>query len=277
MLLCAVLFACGSAKAGPGADAAGPGPDDARGPADGGTTTDLAQPLAGCQGLPLCDDFESTTPGGPPDPKNWTLATPNCSGTGTLSIDDTVAHSGTRSVKVVGQAGYCNHIFMANSVMATLGKVAYGRFFVRLQDTLGQDHSTFMAMKDTADNNNDIRMGGQSDILMWNRQSDDATLPVLSPAGIAQSVQPAAAAWHCVEFMIDGQNGYLLTWMDGAQVPGLCEQGVSTQDVTQQWLQRGAWRPSPVDLRLGWESYGGEAMTLWIDDVALSTTRIGCQ
>jgi hypothetical protein len=30
------------------------------------------------------------------------------------------------------------------------------------------------------------------------------------------------------------------------------------------------------DLRLGWESYGGDADTLWFDDVALGTGRIGC-
>ncbi len=31
-----------------------------------------------------------------------------------------------------------------------------------------------------------------------------------------------------------------------------------------------------TDVRLGWESYGGAAMTLWFDDVELSDTPIGC-
>ncbi|MFI7284947.1 hypothetical protein ACIBOV_32295 [Micromonospora chersina] len=36
------------------------------------------------------------------------------------------------------------------------------------------------------------------------------------------------------------------------------------------------WRPRPTDLKIGWESYGGAADTLWFDDVALGASRIGC-
>jgi hypothetical protein len=31
-----------------------------------------------------------------------------------------------------------------------------------------------------------------------------------------------------------------------------------------------------TDLRLGWESYGADADTLWFDDVAVGATRIDC-
>jgi hypothetical protein len=31
-----------------------------------------------------------------------------------------------------------------------------------------------------------------------------------------------------------------------------------------------------ADLRLAWESYGGQSETLWFDDVALSAPRIDC-
>lgn len=58
-------------------------------------------------------------------------------------------------------------------------------------------------------------MGGQSQILMWNRQIDDATLPALSPAGISMSVQPAAASWICIEFKIDEALGALDPWYEG--------------------------------------------------------------
>ncbi|WP_371688636.1 hypothetical protein [Micromonospora sp. KC207] len=42
-----------------------------------------------------------------------------------------------------------------------------------------------------------------------------------------------------------------------------------------QWLKR-TWRPQLTDLRLGWESYGEGADTLWFDDVAVGASRIGC-
>ena len=51
--------------------------------------------------------------------------------------------------------------------------------------------------------------------------------------------------------------------------------GVPTPDIDQQWLAR-AWHPSVTDLRLGWESYAGDADTLWFDDVAVGSSRIGC-
>ena len=46
-------------------------------------------------------------------------------------------------------------------------------------------------------------------------------------------------------------------------------------DVDGQWLNR-TWRPRLTDLKLGWESYGEGADTIWYDDVALGSSRIGC-
>jgi hypothetical protein len=133
-----------------------------------------------------------------------------------------------------------------------------------------------MAMRDTADGDRDLRMGGQNQILMWNRESDDATLPALSPAGVAMSVEPATDQWLCVEFMVDGPGGLLDTWVDGVAVEGLRVDGTPTPDVDQQWLNKPDWHPSLVDLKLGWEAYAGQALTLWFDDVALGAQRIGC-
>lgn len=242
-------------------------------------TTDAATGT-GCAGLPLCEDFEGVAAGGPPDPTRWSVVSPNCSGTGTVTVDGAVAHGGRRSLRVDGKGGYCNHVFIANSAalktIAAAGPTVYGRFYLRLATTLAQDHVTFLAMKDNQDSGKDLRMGGQSGILMWNRESDDATLPELSPAGIALSQSPPAGAWRCVEFQLDSQTGLLKTFVEGAAIPGLIVDGVATPDVDTQWLRRANWRPAPVDLRLGWESYGGAAMTLWFDDVALSSQRIGC-
>ena len=38
----------------------------------------------------------------------------------------------------------------------------------------------------------------------------------------------------------------------------------------------GADRDQVTDLKLGWEAYGGNGNTVWLDDVALHTSRIGC-
>jgi len=237
-------------------------------------TTTTSTPPAGCTGAKVCDDFEQqtgSTPGG-----RWTVGAANCTGTGTVTVDSTVAHSGTRSVKVAGQGGYCNHAFLGTSLADVGSGVLFGRFWVRHTTPLPTGHVAFMAMRDTADGGRDLRAGGQNQALQWNRESDDATLPAQSPAGVAQSVPLPTGTWSCFEFQVDGAAGQLRTWLGSAQVPGLVVDGVPTPDIDQQWLARAGWHPSLTDLRLGWESYAADADTLWFDDVALGTTRIGC-
>lgn len=235
-------------------------------------------PPPGCGGLPLCDDFEGAAAGGPPDTSLWTVGSPNCSGSGTLAIDDGVAHSGARSLRIDGGGGYCDHVFAAHTAaIAEIGSVVYGRVWVRFESKLGQGHTTFLTLRDTADSGGkDLRMGGQSEIFMWNRESDDATLPALSPAGIALSTAPVAGAWTCVEFMIDEAQGLLTTWVDGDEVAGLVVDAAPTPDVDQQWYNKPMWRPALADFKIGWESYAGQTMTLYFDDVALDDERVGC-
>jgi hypothetical protein len=234
------------------------------------TPTTTAPPPAGCATAAFCDDFEQqtgSTPGG-----RWTVGAANCQGTGTVTVDTAAAHSGTRSAKVTGQGGYCNHAFLGTTLDPA---VRFGRLWVRHTTPLPAGHVTFLALRDSADGGRDLRAGGQNRALQWNRESDDATLPAQSPAGVALSVPLPTGTWSCFEFQVDGASGQLRTWLDGTEVPGLVVDGTPTPDVDQQWLAR-AWHPSLTDLRLGWESYGTDADTFWFDDVALGAERIGC-
>jgi hypothetical protein len=233
-----------------------------------GTSGTSANAAVSCPSGAFCDGFETQT--GPAPSGDWSLVFPNCQGTGTAVVDTTTAHEGTRSIRIDGRAGYCNHVFVSTS-RAVPG---YARFFVRHTTTLPDAHVTFSAMRDTADGNRDLRMGGQNRALQWNRESDDATLPEQSPAGVAQSVPLPVDRWTCVEFGITGSE--LRTWVDGAEVAGLHADTTPTPDVDSQWLRRGTWLPTLADFRLGWESYGTGDDTLWFDDVALGSARLGC-
>jgi len=231
-----------------------------------------------CKDFPLCDDFEGVAAGGPPDAARWQIVSPNCSGTGTISIDDTQARSGTKSLRVDGKGGYCNHVFAVHSAaVVTLGKTFYGRFYMRPDTAQGNGHTTFMNMKDSIEMK-DLRMGGQNQILMWNRESDDATLPSLSPTGVGLSTALPAKAWSCIEFQVDGAAGTIQTWVNSQEIAGLVVDGTPTPDVDQAWInQKPGWKPNLTDFKLGWEDYAGQNMTIWFDDVALASTRIGCQ
>ncbi|GAA2531310.1 cellulose-binding domain-containing protein [Winogradskya humida] len=220
------------------------------------------------------DSFENQAAGTPAG--DWSISTPDCSGAGTATIDKTVAHTGTTSLRINGAAGYCNHVFAANtSILNPAATAWYVRYWVRHTTALPVAHTTAVALRDAADANKDLRFGGQNAALQWNRASDDATLPEQSPTGVALSRPLPVNTWTCVEFSVNGADGTMDTWLDGVSVPGLHQDGVPTHDIDSQWLNR-TYRPRLTDLRLGWESYGEGADTLWYDDVAVAATRIGC-
>lgn len=119
-----------------------------------------------------------------------------------------------------------------------------------------------------------LRIGGQSKILMFNRETDDATLPDLSPQGIAQSTAIPANKWTCFEYHV-GTDGSIETWLDGKAIAGLTVKKGTSNPVAGQW-QRSSIVPKPTAVYFGWESYGGDANTFWYDDIAISNTRVGC-
>lgn len=253
-----------------------PGQQPTTDPTTAPTTTPTGGPTqqpGGCSGATLCDGFENQAGGAPGG--GWSVAYPNCSGNGTATVDTSTAHSGSKSIRINGAAGYCNHVFLKSS-QALTGSVVFGRYYVRHTTALPAAHVTFMALRDDNDGGKDLRMGGQNNALQWNRESDDATLPEQSPAGVAQSRPLSTGQWNCVEFQVDGSQGRLRTWLNGTEVPGLQADGSPTNDIDRQWSSRANWRPALRDLRLGWESYGDGSDTLWFDDVAVGSSRIGC-
>jgi hypothetical protein len=137
----------------------------------GSTTTDHRPPptptppapATGCADLPLCDDFEAAAAGGPPDPALWTVTSPNCSGAGTLAVDDDVAHSGARSLRIDGGGGYCDHVFIAHTAAiessARRSTAACGCASTPARPGPHHLHD----LRDSADaGGKDLRMGGQS-------------------------------------------------------------------------------------------------------------------
>jgi hypothetical protein len=222
----------------------------------------------------ICSGFEDQSGGTPSG--DWQFTAPDCQGTGTVTVDSAVAHTGNKSLRVDGKAGYCNHAFVASTHdLSTVGPVVYVRLWVRHTTALPTSHVAFVSMPDSSQGGRALRIGGQNGALQWNRETDDATLPAQSPAGVALSSPLPTGSWQCLRFAIDTSSGHLDTWLNGQQVPGLHMDGVPTQDVDQQWLSR-TTPPRPTALRLGWESYATGDDTLWFDDVAVDSSPVGC-
>lgn len=122
--------------------------------------------------------------------------------------------------------------------------------------------------------NKHLRIGGQSKIIMFNRESDDATLPDLSPQGISASKALPTDAWQCFEYHL-GTDGTVETWLNGEAIDGLtAKSGVANQNAGQ-W-QRSSLVPKVTGVYFGWESYGGDTNTFWYDDIVIDSARVGC-
>jgi hypothetical protein len=103
-------------------------------------------------------------------------------------------------------------------------------------------------------------------------------VPDVSPNGDAASFKPLAATWYCVNLVIN-TNGHLDVSIDGMDQPGLTVDGTPTANIDQAWLGSSASLmryTALADFNVGWDSYGAGALTLWYDDVALSTAPIAC-
>lgn len=249
---------------------------------DGGTV--------GCSGLPLCDDFEGDTPGMPPDPAVWSIVmgcnpmfTPNgpADGGGILiGIDGTKGHASRNSLRVVG-GDSCGFYAVNTTAFARLtGGTMYARFYASFSGPPTMNHNGFLSMAATASGaaGDHVRLGFQDQIIDWNLQSSDSTMPDLDPQGAAVSAATTPNNWDCFEFSIDPATGNIQFWLNSNPVQGLSftASATPTQGVNDQWASQGAKAPiSIVNFGLGWLGLNDQ-YTAWFDDVALSNARIGC-
>jgi hypothetical protein len=140
---------------------------------------------------------------------------------------------------------------------------------------LTSDHVTFIVMPDAAEGaNQHLRFGGMMEIMMYNRQDNDATLPDLSPQGVATSADLPAGTWQCLEYHL-GTDGTIETWLNGAAIPGLTV-GPGVSNANANGWTRSKFVPKISGVYFGWESYGSAANTFWYDDIAIASSRIGC-
>ena len=110
---------------------------------------------------------------------------------------------------------------------------------------------------------------------MW-QTSDGNILPDKNTAGGATSTYPAAATWTCVEFHTSS-TGTLETWVNGNSVPGLTFiPGTTTKmsGVNDQWTAPSPF--TPMSIGFGQVQFSGGIPTIWFDDIAVGSTRIGC-
>ncbi|KAK4892593.1 hypothetical protein LTR27_008869 [Elasticomyces elasticus] len=216
----------------------------------------------------ISDDFES---GWSND--TWPVYAPDCSGGGTVTLDSTKAHSGKNSMKVVGGSdGYCGHVFFGTTKVPAGGDV-YVRTWLKHKTALSDSHVTFIVMPDSGLDGKHLRVSGQEEIIEYNRESDDATMPDLSPDGVSSTVGLPVDEWQCFEYHLSS-DGTIQTWLNSKEVAGLSFDPTGTNANANGWGT--TYKPDITGVYFGWESYAGSSDTFWYDDVAIAATRVGC-
>jgi len=217
-------------------------------------------------GCLLCDDFEGAATGGSPDPDKWSLtldfnsvpqAAPN------IAIDGTVAHSGSRSVRVMG----------TGSLREIVGHVARDQFFARawLRLSTVPTGGGPVVMAIGGDQNADLRLrlwAGQ--LATLNTGAGDSIVPNAATSGnCTQCVPVPSNAWFCAEMSVDNASQSVILWINGNEAAR-----VTNNDWNSSWPRF----PSPTNVRFGyWGLQGAGPTQIWIDDVAVRSTRVGCQ
>ncbi len=299
--------ATGSAGATGGSGAAGTvGSAGTTGGAGRGGTTGSAGAAAGgttgtgggggdpCATALFCDDFESYTAGNAPGAP-WTRQVSSGS---TAAVDTAQARSGTKSVKFVAASGSGSktaYIRLASTSMKTIfpvtPNVVYGRMMFRLEAApTGDVHWTFLEGYGLVPGQSYhalYRYGGQHPVMngstfvgsqfMANYETPDSyggTGPKSDCWQHANKVVIPEGKWSCAEWQFDGPNNTMRFWLDGAAIDTLTVVGAGSGCGTATAV----WTAPTFDrFDLGWESYQQDtARTIWIDDVVVSKTKIGC-
>lgn len=281
----------GSANGGDGAAAAGSGGTSAGGTTGGGGAGATGgAPSDPCATALFCDDFESYSGklGGP-----WTTR----ANSGAVALDTSMHVSGKQSVKFTTQAASSVTAYMRfqdTSLLPTSDNVLYGRMLFRLESApTASVHWTIIqgfGLVPGQTYHAEYRYGGQMPITQGSTFVGSQMMANYdTPDWYSDKSTPGSDCWHhsnarvipvgtwtCIEWKFDGANNGMQLWLDGVAADDLTIAGHGDGCVNA--ASDFTWTaPSFTAIDLGWESYQtDDARTAYIDDVALSTTRIGC-
>lgn len=228
-----------------------------------------------CGSALFCDDFESyaAMPGAP-----WTVSTNDF---GTVSIDGTQHKSGSKAVKfsLNGQNAYQRAFITVAQPFPVANNAYYGRMMIYTPAApndgvhwtmiSGEGPITTPLAADVM-----VRYGGQHQKrFMANYETAD---PVNTDCWKHSQTAMPEGTWACMEWYFEGATNTQKFWLDGDAVADLTVtgqgEGCGGHDTSDTWKF-----PTFERLGIGWESYQTDgARDVWIDDVVISTTPIGC-
>ena len=244
-----------------GAAAAGV-PADAAGPAHHGTCA---------RTLLFCEDFERLPPGGP-STLNWGVDTRN----GTLTVERADRHNQVLHVHTVDNG----RAFLRVDDFAAPGNRFYGRMRLRVDAfPTAPDWAHFTLVEATGAGSPEVvrPIGGQYAPtvpgVFWGVGADGG--PTGDWTNWRESAPAVEDRWQCFEWTLDPADNRVAVWIDGTANPEL------TASTTEHGGNDVPFvLPAVNTVKIGWQLYQAGTtpgqFDIWIDDIALSTRRLGC-
>jgi hypothetical protein len=225
------------------------------------------------EGALFCEDFEAYAAGALPNNAPWT---PQTGGGSTLNIDGATA-LGTRALHIQAPGNSFGYIRI-NGFSAPNNSF-FGRVQVRVESFPTQpDFAHFVLVEATGAGGGLVRpvggqyIPGQGQTALWGVGNDQGS------SGDWTSWQPSVPAvseqWICYEWQMRAADNNIDVWLDEVAQPAL---SVSSQ-VRRDYNGRAFAFPTFNTLWFGWWLFQANngSRDVWLDDIALATTRIGC-
>jgi hypothetical protein len=267
-------------------------PPTAPGPATPAAAAAPLPPVAPCEPALFCDDFEDDLVGAAPGAP-WRDETGSSGAS--VRVDSLRAHSGKNSVHVLAPRGarYRRGYFALHGapVFPTAARELYGRAMVWLDAaplTPAGAHDVHWTLlqgegRSRDDRFNSIyRYGGQHQHGLGLMANYETTPPLRTDCWQHSETRLVVQQWACVEWHFAGASNEMELWLDGESIDDVHVVDRSTlpgtgclgDDLGGQWLAPPAFQ----SLYLGWERYQDtdNDQNVWIDDVVVSQTRVGC-
>jgi hypothetical protein len=234
------------------------------------TPVAAAHAPSGCarQNMLFCEDFQSVPLGGATSLR-WGVDTSH----GTLTVEK--AARGQRVLHVHTERN--GRAFLRVEDFSPSGNSFYGRLRLRADAFPRRpDWAHYTLVEATGQGPEIVRpLGGQyvpaAGRARWGVGADGG--PTGDWTNWRESAPSREDVWQCVEWRMDATDNRIELWFDGVHQP----------DLTVSTHEHGG---NPVDfvfprfdsVKFGWQLYqpNDGAYDLWMDDIALATTRIGC-
>jgi hypothetical protein len=225
-------------------------------------------------GVQLCEDFES----GSLDKSIWTVS-------GTAPIVDGIQHArGGKSLHVTQKGNGLSYI-KETMTFPEAQNTYFGRVFVYFNalpaSPLTYAHWTFIAASGTGVSG-EIRVSGQfqNGTNLFGVGTDNRVDPMGTGDWTNSDTDPARMPsavpqkqWICIEWMHQGSTNETRFWWDATEHPSLyTSSSIHGGNPTPYIL------PQFTNVWIGWQEYqtSTETFELWVDEIAIDRTRIGC-